>query len=98
MAIVDVPLLIETGGDSDVDLVVLVSAPETVQRARAMARHGMTAAKLEAVLTRQTSDAEKRRRAHFVIDTSGSRESTRALVAQLIRATAALAEGPRRYA
>lgn len=93
MAIVDVPLLIETGGHSEVDLVVVVSAPESVQRARAMARQGMTAAKLEAVLSRQATDAEKRRRAHFIIETRGSHESTRAVVAQFMRAAAALTRG-----
>jgi dephospho-CoA kinase len=98
MAIVDVPLLLEIGGDFDVDLVVVVSAPESVQRARAMAREGMTEAKLEAVLARQASDAEKRRRAHFIVDTRGSRESTRAVVAQFMRAAAALAGGRRRDA
>jgi dephospho-CoA kinase len=98
MAIVDVPLLVETGGDSDVDVVVVVSAPERVQRARALAREGMTEAKLEAVLARQASDADKRRRAHFVIDTRGSRRSTRAVVAQFMRAGAALAGGRRRNA
>jgi dephospho-CoA kinase len=98
MAIVDVPLLIETGGDSDVDLVVVVSAPESVQRARALAREGMTEAKLEALMARQASDAAKRRRAHFIIDTRGSRQSTRAVVAQFMRAGAALAGGRRRDA
>ena len=93
MAIVDVPLLIETGGDSDVDLVVVVSAPESVQRARAMAREGMTEAKFEAVLSRQASDAEKRRRAHFIVDTRGAHDSTRAVVAQFMRAVAALTRG-----
>jgi dephospho-CoA kinase len=93
MAIVDVPLLFETGGHSEVDLVVVVSAPESVQRARAMARQGMTEAKLEAVLLRQTPDAEKRRRAHFIIDTRGAHEATRAVVGQFMRATAALAQG-----
>jgi len=98
MAIVDVPLLVETGGDSDVDLVVVVSAPESVQRARALAREGMTEAKLDAVLARQASDADKRRRAHFVIDTRGSRDLTRAVVAQFMRAGAALVGGRRRDA
>ncbi len=93
MAIVDVPLLIETGGHSDVDLVIVVSAPEPVQRARAMARAGMTEAKLDAVLSRQATDAEKRRRAHFIIDTRGAHDSTRAVVAQFMRATAALVGG-----
>ena len=98
MAVVDVPLLFETGGDSDVDLVVVVSAPESVQRARALKRAGMTEAKLAAVLSRQLSDAEKRRRAHFVIDTRGSLESTRAVVVQFMRAVAALTGGRRRHA
>jgi len=98
MAIVDVPLLFETGGDLDVDLVVVVSAPESIQRARAMAREGMTSAKLEAVLSRQASDAEKRRRAHFIIDTRGAHDQTRAVVAQFMRAVAALIGGRRRNA
>jgi dephospho-CoA kinase len=98
LAIVDVPLLFETGGELDVDLVVVVSAPEPVQRARALKRKGMTDAKLEAVLSRQASDAEKRRRAHFIIDTRGSHELTRAAVAQFMRAAAALAGGRRRDA
>lgn len=98
LAIVDVPLLLETGGDSNVDLVVVVSAPGSVQRARALAREGMTEAKLEAVLSRQASDVEKRRRAHFVVDTRGSLDQTRAIVAQFMRATAALVGGRARYA
>jgi dephospho-CoA kinase len=93
MAIVDVPLLIETGGHSEVDLVVVVSAPDSVQRARALARPGMTEAKLEAILSRQASDTEKRRRAHFIIDTRGAHDLTRAVVTQFMRATAALARG-----
>jgi dephospho-CoA kinase len=98
LAVVDVPLLLETGGDSNVDLVVVVSAPGSVQRARALAREGMTEAKLEAVLSRQTSDVEKRRRAHFVIDTRGSLDETRAIVAQFMRAAAALVGGRARHA
>lgn len=93
MAIVDVPLLFETGGHSDVDLIIVVSAPESVQRARAMARPGMTEAKLEAVLSRQVSDADKRRGAHFIIDTRGAHDLTRAVVGQFMRAAAALAGG-----
>jgi dephospho-CoA kinase len=93
MAIVEVPLLFETGGHSDVDLVLVVSAPEAVQRARAMARQGMTEAKLDAVLSRQASDAKKRRGAHFIVDTGGSRDSTRAVIGQFMRAAAALTGG-----
>ncbi len=96
LAIVDVPLLFETVGDSAVDLVVVVSAPTAAQRARAMAREGMHAAKLDAIMLRQMSDSEKRRRAHFVIDTGGSLERTRAQVRQFMRAVAAV--GGRRHA
>ncbi len=94
IAIVDVPLLLEPGGDAAVDCVVVASAPRAVQRARALAREGMTEEKLEAILARQMSDAEKRRRAHFVIDTGLSHEGTRAEVAQFLRAAAGL-EGRR---
>jgi dephospho-CoA kinase len=98
LVIVDVPLLFETGGEASVDLVIVVSAPATVQRTRALARAGMTEAKLEAILSRQTPDAEKKRRAHFVIDTRGRLELTRAVVAQFVRSTAALTEGRTRHA
>jgi dephospho-CoA kinase len=98
LVIVDVPLLFETGGEANVDLVIVVSAPESVQRARALARTGMTEAKLKAILSRQTLDADKRRRAHFVIDTRGRLELTRAVVAQFMRSTAALAGGRTRHA
>ena len=98
LAIVDVPLLFETGGEATVDLVIVVSAPASIQRVRAMGRPGMTEAKLEAILSRQTSDAEKKRRAHFVIDTRGRLELTRAVVAQFIRSTAAMAGGRTRHA
>jgi dephospho-CoA kinase len=98
LVIVDVPLLFETGGEANVDLVIVVSAPESIQRARALARAGMTEAKLEAILSRQTADREKRRRAHFVIDTRGRLESTRAVVAQFMRSVAPLAGGRTRHA
>ena len=91
LTIVDVPLLFETGGESGVDLVVVVSAPERVQRARALQRDGMSDAKLDAMLSRQMSDVEKRRRAHFVIDTAGRLEQTRMQVSQFMRAVAGLA-------
>ena len=82
----------------NVDLVIVVSAPETIQRTRVLARAGMTEPKLDAILSRQMSDAEKRRRAHFIIDTRGAHESTRAVVAQFMRSTAALAGGRTRHA
>jgi dephospho-CoA kinase len=91
LAIVDVPLLFESGGQSRVDLVVVVSAPERVQRARALRRDGMSDAKLNTMLSRQMSDVEKRRRAHFIIDTAGSLEQTRMQVSQFMRAVAGLA-------
>ena len=90
IAIVDVPLLLETGGEATVDLVLVVSASRAAQRARALARQGMTEAKLDAILARQTSDSEKRRRAHFVIDTNGSLSATRAQVIQFLRAASGL--------
>ncbi len=98
LAIIDVPLLFETGGESRVDLAVLVSAPEHLQRARALQRGGMSEAKLDAMLSRQMSDVEKRRRAHFVIDTAGSLEQTRMQVSQFMRAVAGLARSRDRHA
>jgi dephospho-CoA kinase len=76
----DIPLLFETGGEAAFDHVIVVSAPAAVQRARVLARPGMTGARLDAILARQTPDAEKRARADFVIDTSGSLAATRAQV------------------
>jgi dephospho-CoA kinase len=88
LALLDVPLLFETGGADRVDAVAVVTAPADVQRARVMARPGMTAAKLDAILARQMPDAEKRRRAHFVVDTSRGLESARVQVDGILRATA----------
>jgi dephospho-CoA kinase len=69
MAVLDIPLLFETGGHARMDAVVVVSAPEEVQRSRVMARPGMTAEKLDHILARQMPDAEKRAQAHFVVET-----------------------------
>jgi len=88
--VLDIPLLFETGGEKNVDAVVVVSAPADVQRARVLARPGMTAEKLDALLARQTPDAEKRARAHFVVDSSQSFDSARAQVRGILRAVAAL--------
>lgn len=70
LAVIDVPLLLETGGESRCDAVLVVTAPAEVQRERVLARQGMTAEKLAAILARQMPDAEKRRHAHFLVDTS----------------------------
>jgi dephospho-CoA kinase len=69
MVVLDIPLLFETGGHQRMDAVVVVSAPPELQRARVLAREGMTAEKLDHILSRQTPDAEKRAQAHFVIET-----------------------------
>lgn len=84
LVVFDVPLLFETGGETRVDKVVVVSAPGDVQRTRVLARPGMTEAKLEAILARQMPDAEKRARADFVIPTGGSLTETRAAVESLV--------------
>jgi dephospho-CoA kinase len=70
LVVLDVPLLFETAGERDVDAVVLVSAPESVQKARVSQRPGMTPERLAVILARQMPDVEKRARSHFVIDTS----------------------------
>lgn len=69
MVVLDIPLLYETGGERRVDAVVVVSAPEEVQRARVLERPGMTPEKLDRILAKQVPDAEKRARAHFVVET-----------------------------
>jgi dephospho-CoA kinase len=88
--VLDIPLLFETGRDNKVDAVVVVSAPADVQRARVLKRPGMTAEKLDALLARQMSDAEKRARGHFVVDSSRSFDSARAQVHGILRAVASL--------
>lgn len=76
----DIPLLFETGGDKAFDKVIVVSAPAAVQRERVLARPGMTVAKYDGIMARQMEDAEKRRRADFVIETGSSLAETRAEV------------------
>ncbi len=86
LAVLDIPLLFEKGGEKRVDKVIVVSAPHEVQRARVLARTGMSAEKFEAILAKQTPDAEKRARADVVIDTGGSLEETRAQVKTVLDA------------
>jgi dephospho-CoA kinase len=69
LVVFDIPLLFETGGDANMDAVVVCSAPSDVQRARVLARPGMTAERFEYLLSRQMADAEKRAKAHFVVVT-----------------------------
>ena len=86
MAVLEVPLLFETGGDARCDVTVVVSAPADVQRQRVLARPGMTADKLAAILSRQLPDAEKRARADFVVDTGTSIEQSHAAVDAIVEA------------
>ncbi|HEX4767225.1 MAG TPA: dephospho-CoA kinase [Lichenihabitans sp.] len=86
LALLDIPLLYETGGEADVDAVVVVSAPESVQKARVLARPGMTEAKFSAIVAKQVPDAEKRRRARFVIDTAHGFAAARRQVGAVIAA------------
>jgi dephospho-CoA kinase len=90
VAVLDVPLLFETGRDSLVDAVVVVSAPPEIQRARVLERPGMTEEKFRALLAKQMPDEEKRRRADFVVDSSGSYDSARAQVHAILRTAESL--------
>jgi dephospho-CoA kinase len=84
MAVLEVPLLYETGGERRVDCVLVCSAPVDAQRARVMQRAGMTPQKLEQILARQLSDAEKRARADFVVDTGGTFKESEAQVDTIV--------------
>lgn len=84
LAVLDIPLLFETGGRDRVDKVIVVSAPADIQRSRVLARPGMTEEKFEAILRRQVPDAEKRRLADIVIDTAHSFDATRGAIQAII--------------
>lgn len=84
VVVFDIPLLFERGGHAAVDTIVVVSAPEAVQRARVLARPGMTLQKFDHIFGLQLRDSDKRERADHVIDTGTSLEETRAQVAALI--------------
>lgn len=84
LAVLDIPLLFETGRDKSVDIIVVVSAPAEMQRQRALARPGITAEKLDMILARQLPDVDKRARAHFVVDTSGTLDDGRRQVAAIV--------------
>lgn len=90
IAVLNIPLLFETGGDVRCDAVVVVSAPADTQRQRVMGRPGMTEEKFTGLLGKQMPDAEKRRRADFVVDTSQDFDSTRAQVRAILAAAANL--------
>lgn len=91
VVLLDIPLLFETGGDQLVDAVVVVSAAPEIQRQRVMERPGMTAEKFEALLAKQMPDAEKRRRADFIVDSGHGIESARAQVREILAKVAKLA-------
>ena len=84
LAVVDVPLLFETGFDYGLDKVVVTSVDDATLRQRALARPGMSVEKLDAILARQMPQAEKRRRADYIVDTAGPLSDTRQRVAELV--------------
>ena len=84
VAVVDVPLLFETGGEKRVDAVVVVTTTPELQRQRILARDNMTSEKLDAILARQLPDAEKRRRADFVVDTSDGLDAVRLRIRDIL--------------
>jgi dephospho-CoA kinase len=84
IAVLDIPLLFETGGEKRCDAVVVVSAPAAVQHARVLERAGMTEQKFAAILDKQMPDADKRARADFVVDTSQGFDAARAQVRDIL--------------
>jgi dephospho-CoA kinase len=89
LVVLDIPLLFETGRAASLDAIVVVSAPQAVQRARVLSRPGMSEQKFAALLARQVPDAEKRRQAHFIVDSSRSIEAAGRQVRAILAALAA---------
>ena len=98
IAVLDMPLLLETGGDARCDAVLVVTASAEVQRARVLARPGMTDATFAAILAKQMPDAEKRRRAHFIVDTGHGYPHAEAQICAILAALAGRPGGVRRRA
>src|ERR1700742_4028737 len=95
IVVVDIPLLFETGGEKRVDAVVVVTTSPEIQRERILARDNMTAEKLDYILARQMPDAEKRKRAHFIVDTSHGLDPVRGRIRDILAEAARM---PRRRA
>lgn len=96
IVVLDIPLLFETGGEDRVDRIVVVTAPADVQRRRVLARPGMTEEKFAAILAKQVPDAEKRRRADFIVDTGEGMAPARAAVHAIVHSLRAEASRPQR--
>ncbi len=90
VAVLDIPLLFETGGEVRADAIVVVTADAETQRQRVLARPGMSEERFRQILARQMPDAEKRRRAHFLVDSSRGLESARRQVRDILRAVAGM--------
>jgi dephospho-CoA kinase len=84
VAVLDIPLLFETGGEARCDATLVVTAPASVQRERVLARPGMTEEKFQSIMSKQMPDAEKRARAHFLVDTSRGFISAEAQVRSIL--------------
>jgi dephospho-CoA kinase len=91
--LLDIPLLLEKGNEARVDAIIVVSAPGSIQRERVLARPGMSEEKFSAILGNQMPDEEKRKRAHFIVDTSGDFDATRRQVEDVLKAVAGMVCG-----
>jgi len=93
LIVLDVPLLFEISGERNVDAVIVASAPKSLQKSRVLMRPGMTAEKFEALLAKQTPDVDKRRRAHYVIDTAHGISDARRQVMDILKSIAHMQQG-----